>query len=138
MDADARSRLADALTRDPRVVFAYLFGSQATGGAGSRSDVDVAVWLSGHVRDRAFDATLELMEVVGDSTGTDAVDVVVLNTASLSLAAEILKGQLLCSKDEDVRIDAEASIMSRYHDRLPRLRRHLDAAGARLAERGWS
>ena len=44
-DADLVDPLRRSLEADPDVVFAYLFGSQARGEAGPRSDVDIAVLL---------------------------------------------------------------------------------------------
>lgn len=82
------ARLTDALGHEADVVFAYLFGSHATGKAGPRSDVDVAVYLRDGVD--AFETRLRLMGVVERALGTGAIDLIVLNTAPLSLAGRIL------------------------------------------------
>lgn len=81
-------RLTAALGAEADVVFAYLFGSRATGTAGPRSDVDIAVY----VRDGVdpFETGLRLTGVVERALGTDAVDLVVLNAAPLSLSGRIL------------------------------------------------
>src|SRR5438876_382898 len=68
--------------------FAYLFGSVARGLATSRSDVDVAVHASGSADYSAL--RLTLIHHVAKHLGTDAVDVVVLNTAPTSLAGRVL------------------------------------------------
>ena len=52
------TRLTEALGAEADVVFAYLFGSQATGKAGPRSDIDVAVYLRDGVD--AFETRLRL------------------------------------------------------------------------------
>ena len=137
MDALARP-LTEALSAREDVLFAYLFGSQASGRAHPRSDVDLAVWLS-EPYDRASFAPL--LGLIGAATGAlrrDDVDVVILNEAPLRLAFEILGGKLLFSRDEDTRIRAEAAIMSRYHDRLPYYKRHLDHEARMMSERGFS
>lgn len=72
----------------PDVVFAYLFGSHATGSAGPLSDVDVAVYL-----EEGADLDRRRLDVIGALTahlGSDAVDVVVLNSAPIALAGRIL------------------------------------------------
>lgn len=83
------TRLTEALEAEADVVFAYLFGSQSTGKAGPRSDIDVAVYLRDDGVD-AFETRLRLAGVLARAIGTDALDVVVLNTAPLSLAGRIL------------------------------------------------
>lgn len=82
------TRLTGALDAEADVVFAYLFGSQSTGRSGSRSDIDVAVYLRDGVD--LFETRLRLVGVLERALGTDAIDLVVLNTAPLSLAGRIL------------------------------------------------
>ena len=45
LDGERWRALAELFERQPDVVAAYLFGSQARGDAGPLSDVDSAVWL---------------------------------------------------------------------------------------------
>jgi predicted nucleotidyltransferase len=78
------ARITAALDADADVVFAYLFGSQATSRATPASDVDVAVYLRANAD--PFESRLRLMGVLEHALGTDAIDLVVLNTAPLSLA----------------------------------------------------
>ena len=54
--------LGDAICTVPGVLFAYLFGSQATGRAGPLSDVDVAVYLDDSVD--ALESKLALVDLV--------------------------------------------------------------------------
>jgi len=134
MDPSSEERLAKALQRYDGVVFAYLFGSQATGGAGPRSDVDLAV----HVEGPSEDAELDLHGIAASALHRDDVDVLVLNRAPLTLQFEALKGRLLFSLDEGARVEIEARIMSTYHDRLPYLRRHLALFAEDVRERGFA
>ncbi|MFA5861093.1 MAG: nucleotidyltransferase domain-containing protein [Candidatus Thermoplasmatota archaeon] len=127
---------ARALGARDDVVFAYLFGSLAAARPqGPRSDVDVAVWL----RPRApAEAMLDLHRILAEALRRSDIDVVVLNDAPLSLAAQAIRGDLMLDRDEEARVAFESGIMSRYRDRLPYHRRHLALEGMALAERGFS
>lgn len=130
---DIAAQVRRALEARDDVVFAYLFGSRARGVDHPRADVDVAVHLRGP---RADWPQLDLTNLLATALRREDVDVVVLNDAPAALAFDALKGTLLFSRDEGERIEAEARIMSRYHDRLPYLKRSLAAAMERIRERG--
>jgi uncharacterized protein YutE (UPF0331/DUF86 family)/predicted nucleotidyltransferase len=70
------------------IEFAYLFGSAARGALTPRSDIDIAIHLEDHV-DPAW-VRLEAARAASVHLGTDAVDLVVLNTAPLATAGRIL------------------------------------------------
>lgn len=135
---DLATRLKDALEARDDIFFAYLFGSQASGRTHPRSDVDVAVWLREPYDRESFRPLLGVIGALTSALHRDDIDVVILNEAGLRVAFQALHGQLLFSRDEDVRIRAEAAIMSRYHDRLPYIRRHLDHEARMMVERGFS
>jgi predicted nucleotidyltransferase len=83
------STLGDAIARASEdVEFAYLFGSAATGSLTPGSDIDVAV----HVAPSkdAYMAQRLVAAAVAAQLGTDAVDVVLLNTAPLALSGRVL------------------------------------------------
>jgi predicted nucleotidyltransferase len=88
---DVHQRLATiarALDPFPDVVFAYLFGSLASGRPSPLSDVDVAVYLQ-----EGADFGSRRLEILGALTRhleTDEVDVVVLNSAPIALAGRVL------------------------------------------------
>lgn len=132
------NRLAAALAQREDVVFAYLFGSQASGRTHKRSDVDVAVWIRAPYDATARDPLLEIIGLASTALGRNDVDVLLLNEAPLWIAARALRGKLLLDRDEALRVREEARIMSRYHDRLPYYRRHLEKEATNLAERGFS
>jgi predicted nucleotidyltransferase len=76
------------LGRRKDVVFAYLFGSFATGKVHPLSDLDIAVYLDG------LDISEKRLEILGHLAGifkTDEIDLVVLNTAPLTLKMKILQ-----------------------------------------------
>lgn len=135
---DVAATVAKVLGASEHVVFGYLFGSQASGRTHTRSDVDVAVWLREPYDRTAIAPPARVAYDLTVALGRRDVDVVVLNEASLWMAARILRGTLLVDKDEALRIRTEAAIMSRYHDRLPYYRRHIEIEGGRLAESGYS
>lgn len=104
--------LADAC---PHLRFAYLFGSQATGRAGPRSDIDVAVYLEG--APDPVQARLDLAGTAAVHLGTDHLDLVVLNSAPLSLAGRILQTRrVLVDRDPFLRHRYESLTARMFHD----------------------
>ena len=89
-DLDARlACLGDAISSAaPDVVFAYLFGSAATGNLTPRSDVDVAVFCSPGADTHRV--RLAVARAASRQLGTDAVDVVLLNAAPASVVGRVL------------------------------------------------
>jgi predicted nucleotidyltransferase len=82
LDGERRRGLAELFEREPDVVAAYLFGSQARGEAGPLSDVDLAVWLDDHPEPgRRVSRQLALSTRAASLLGTDEVELVVLNGA---------------------------------------------------------
>jgi len=87
-DINARLTIAQQkLANDTRVLFAYVFGGVGRGRVTPLSDVDIAVYLD-NVTD-ASAAQLELLGMLTEILGSDAVDLVILNNAPLSLAGRI-------------------------------------------------
>lgn len=82
------SALADASSD---IQFAYLFGSAASGRMTPASDVDIAIFLEPSSDE--FAAMLDVLAVASKHLGTDRLDVVVLNSAPLSLAGRVLVGR---------------------------------------------
>jgi uncharacterized protein len=72
----------------PDVLFAYVFGSSAHGGQTSRSDVDLAIYVSGQADAHAV--RLDVARAAARHLGTDAIDIVLLNTAPISVAGRVL------------------------------------------------
>lgn len=100
-------------------VFAYLFGSQATGKANSRSDFDFAVMLSKEAKkNKRFDIRLKLISEISRILKNDKIEVIVLNdTRSLFFKFVIAKeGKLVFEKDHSVRVDFELKAMNEYYD----------------------
>ena len=96
------------------VLFAYLFGSFAAETFSPLSDVDIAVYLTG----KKFSE--KRLQILGDLTyvfKTDEIDLVVLNTASLTLSMKILqKKKILADNAPFSRHIYESITMRSYFD----------------------
>lgn len=117
--AQMRQKIAEVLESEERVLFAYIFGSTATGTERKGSDVDVALYLVPESAEGSFDIRLELMEKLTRAISKD-VDVVVLNAASPFLRYVALKeGQLVLERAQGARIDFELKALNEYFDYKP-------------------
>jgi len=119
--AVARPLLADVFAADERVQLAYLFGSQAQGKAGERSDVDVAVRVSGYPSMEERDALRTAWEeALSELLGRNDVDVVVLNGADLYLRYQVIKhGQVLFARDPALVLEDWRRTFKEYVDVKP-------------------
>lgn len=121
---DLRTRLREALEREPDVLVAYLFGSHARGTSGPLSDVDVAVLLSDDAD--PFKRRLDLIGAVSRIVGDERTDVVVLNEVPVALEFRVLRdGQELVCRDEVARVRHHRDTVIRYIDMTP-MRRELE------------
>ena len=123
MEAEAlKDELSTILPSLEAVRMVYLFGSRVENNVGPMSDFDVAVLV-----DRAADGPrlrARLAHELARVLGTDRVEVVLLNRASIELAyAVVAQGKVLYEEDLATRVEYEATILSRYGDYLPVLRR---------------
>ena len=132
-DLDRRlSGLGDAIAAaSDEVVFAYLFGSAATGALTPHSDVDVAVFTAPGADTHA--ARLAVARACARHLGSDAIDVVLLNAAPISLAGRVLTTrQVLLDRDPHVRHCYESLHARMFQDfriREHRLLTQRDALG---------
>lgn len=107
-----QNTLAGICARYPEIVFAYIFGSQATGEQTPMSDVDIAIYLK---NPSAFDFN-KLLLFHGDccrALKRNDIDVLVLNTAkNLMLIEEIIRnGTLMYNTDQDLVDDFEIRLL---------------------------
>lgn len=117
VDGAAREGLAGALDRHP-VAAAYLFGSQASGAAGSLSDVDVAVALvpGADPAQAHSDLLIAAIEVLR----TDEIDLVILDGAPPLLRHRVLRdGIRLVDRDPRARVRFETRALLEYLDTAP-------------------
>jgi predicted nucleotidyltransferase len=117
--ARTRSEIASELrtfaASDHRILALYLFGSEARGEAGERSDVDVALLFSEPVplRDR-----MQIEAALAARLGR-AVDLVDLSRAAAFLALDALRGERLYCTDLDRCDEFELYVMRRAGDLAP-------------------
>ena len=110
------------------MVCAYLFGSQARGSARATSDLDIGVLLKREAA-RADPLGLRLGGDLERLLG-EAVDAVVLNTASPDLVHRVLRdGIILLDRDPAARIRFEVATRNAWFDLQPHLERYRRAAG---------
>jgi len=99
----------------PKVVFAYLFGSLTKGKVNPLSDIDVALYLKKGTN--FFREKMVILEELIDIFGTEEIDLVILNTAPLTLKARIVSAKkILVDKDPFLRHSFESLVMREYFD----------------------
>ena len=103
------------LRDDNNVIFAYLFGGLAEGKVSPLSDIDIAVFLK--PTHDVVEYKLGLFERLADSLGTSEIDLVILNTAPISLTGRILqKKQILIDKEPPRRHEFESVSLRKFFD----------------------
>ena len=129
VDRQLLARLTRALSPREEILEAYLFGSRARGRARRDSDVDVAVYVDeARVRAAAWGYRADLTTDLMVALGTNDVDVVVLNRASILLYHRVLRdGVRVLSRDLRATTTRAGQALSRYFDFLPQLDK-MDAA----------
>jgi uncharacterized protein YutE (UPF0331/DUF86 family)/predicted nucleotidyltransferase len=98
---------------------AYLSGSLASRAAfGEMTDVDIAILLAHQIdTDRFLDYQLYFLSELTKRLESDALDVVILNQASMLLKLQVIKyGQILYSRNETKRAAFEAQAVMQYLD----------------------
>lgn len=112
-----KSRAPEAFENTP-VLFAYLFGSHATGRSKVSSDIDVAVYLEDYNdADGGLNATLQLTDVLGRISKLGKLDVVALNAAPLRLRGRIIKERIVIhSRNEPARVRFESIVLREFFD----------------------
>jgi uncharacterized protein len=114
--------IAEVLAKEPRLVFAYLYGS-AIRGAGAR-DIDIAVYSSGESDPHELSAELKIALSHGTALPPDVFDIRVINHLlergdlfALVYLRNVFSGNLLISdKDEAVRTSFIESFNLKYRE----------------------
>lgn len=105
--------LMKTLSMIDSIVFAYLFGSRARREARPSSDVDIAAFLK---EDSDYgEEKLKILGAVTEALRSDDVDVVILNTAPLSLLGRILADREILLDREPYRRHAFESLTLRQY-----------------------
>ena len=113
--------LSPVLRASKAVLFAYLFGSSATGKTHRHSDVDIAVTLSNKIPAKRFLAwRLAMLPKLCSVLKTDNVDLVVLNDAPLVLRYEIVSsGKIALNAKPKQELEFRLRTMDEYFDTAP-------------------
>jgi len=113
---DILSKLPEAervLEQDSNVVFAYLFGGLAGKVIKPLSDVDIAVYVK-DTNDLA-EFKMQFFDKLTDALGTSEIDLIILNTAPVSLAGRILQKKIVLSDKEPFRRHVYESLTLREY-----------------------
>ena len=108
--------------RKNEVVFAYLFGSQATGKNTKTSDYDIAVMLNEKLTpNKRFKIRLKLMAEISKILKTQNIDVVILNDIrDILFKFTIIKdGTAIYEKSHIKKVMFEFHTMTNYYDFSP-------------------
>jgi uncharacterized protein len=96
------------------IAFAYLFGSVAENRANNLSDIDIAVYMT---KGKFADLRLQILGDLIDILKTDNLDLVILNTAPLSLKMKIIQTKkILADNIPHLRHRFESHIFRTYFD----------------------
>ncbi len=112
---DLLSGAGNFIKSHPKVIFSYLFGSLAKHQPLPLSDVDIAVYLK---RNSNFaECKLDILGQLMDILHTDEIDLVILNTADISLVMNIIKSkEIIVDKNPFERHLFESLMMWKYFD----------------------
>ena len=108
------------------VLFAYLYGSYATGVVHAYSDVDIGIYIKNLQDSKHLELELSLSLEFDNLLKADAAsEVRIINKLPLIILGNIVtEGFLIYSKDESLRVDFETSVRSAYFDFLPVIQRY--------------
>ena len=110
--------LRQALSEDPRIDLALLFGSGARGSAHSRSDLDVAVGLRPGTRLTSRELG-DLVARLESATG-QRVDLLLIDEAPPAVAYRVFRdGQLIVEKDHRSLVERKTRAILEYLDFRP-------------------
>lgn len=127
MTTESLKLLSEELSKEKDILFAYIFGSQATGKTHVESDIDLAVYLE-PFPENTFERRLELIDKISQITGFNKIDLVILNEAPLLLIHSVMQtGKLLFCKDPGKRIRFMAKKLTEALDFDIHLRIYRDA-----------
>jgi uncharacterized protein len=122
-------KVAPLVFEESGVLFAYLYGSYATGLSHPFSDLDIGIFVEGLETKACLDLELSLALSIDEKLDHMVQsEVRVLNHLPLVVKGRILaEGQLIYSRAEDRRIEFETQVRIAYFDFLPVIRQHQNA-----------
>lgn len=118
LPANILSRIPEVkktLVQDENVVFAYIFGGLAEGKVKPLSDIDLSVYLRD--TDNLAEYKIYLFDRLTNSLGTSELDLIILNTAPISITGRIVQNrQILVDKDPPIRHAYESLTLREFFD----------------------
>jgi len=113
-DIDRRiGLLNELLNKDSNIIFAYLFGGLLKKRRNPLSDVDLGIYVK---NTKGLDY-LTLFNKISQFLGTDEINLVVLNSAPISLAGRILQNRkVLIDKNPFLRHRYESCVLREFFD----------------------
>ncbi len=119
-------RLAPDIFGNSPVLFAYLYGSYATGLVHPFSDLDIGIYVEEISRAQYLELELSLALETDKRLGSGVEsDVRIINALPLAVIGRIITdGILIFSRNDILRVDFETSVRSAYFDFIPVLRRY--------------
>ena len=131
------SALQEALQNYPQVLFAYLFGSQATGNVTPMSDVDIAVYFADDLSStQQFKLQLHLIGVLGQVLQRNDVELAVLNHEAIVLRYEVVKnGKVIFCRDKSAKNEFFVHTISEYLDTEPMRAFHYEMMRQQIREK---
>lgn len=107
--------IVNVLEKDPRIVFAYLYGSAIH--KGQYRDIDIGVYISD--KEDALSVSSDVKITLSIETGIppDQFDIQIINNAdNLFYLEQVLNGRLLVDKDPDLRGNFIEYFSMRYRE----------------------
>jgi predicted nucleotidyltransferase len=118
-------QLAAALQNRDEVMFAYIYGSFAEGLA--FHDIDVGVYTLEITEEESTNYSLILGQMLSKELQVP-VDIRVLNFAPVSFLYEVIRGNLIFERNEEIRIRVVEQTIQRYLDLKPMILRGIKEA----------
>jgi hypothetical protein len=118
-------QLAAALQNRDEVVFAYIYGSFAEGLP--FHDIDVGVYTLEITEEESTNYSLILGQILSKELQVP-VDIRVLNFAPVSFLYEVIRGNLIFERNEEIRIRVVEQTIQRYLDLKPMILRGIKEA----------
>jgi len=120
-------RAAPALSADPNVVAAWIFGSAQHGTVRSGGDLDIGVLFADKP---TLDELADLRSALQDAFGLEEIDLVVLNGTSPILRFEAVSGTLIFCRNPPRRVEFVSLSAREYEHAMAMIQRALAARTA--------
>ena len=122
-------QIAPKIFQKHSVLFAYLYGSYATGIVHSFSDLDIGIYIEGVPGEKHLELELSLSLEIDANIGSRILsEVRIINNLPLVVIGKMItEGTLIYSINENIRVDFETSVRCAYFDFLPVIQRYQKA-----------